>query len=591
MSRIALQVLYFVVLLFGAVLLLLPENLYQTSHVRFIFSGAVSACALLLVAKLKISRVHIFLSLFMLWQIGSYLISDMQASAFWNMVFWLSALFVCFVVSQLDYSESLVVAALGALVVSALVISVIGLLQAYSDVSLPYVSLAFPGSSFSNRNFASNAISLSLPLLLMLAYMSSVFLIRIFATVVLIASIAFLASAKTRGVILSLVISIAFFIWMYWSLKEKIANEKWFSDWNGISVASVSSKTILLVSVFTLVWVYAPVKKELTLTPDNSIQYRIDAWESSAKGILESPILGHGMGSYRAVAYQYLSGEDLRRTTNEDKQMVHAHNQYIEIWLENGLIGLLLFLSIIYVSFKQLLRKPSIVGLLLGAGIATSLIHGFFSFPLYYGGTSSLFFIYLGLMMVITREEEGLLFDGSLLKSNLIRLFLVLLMALCVGVSYAGLKHGERLGAVYHSGMDRINCEALSAYQEHVEGFWLSEYKAKIVYVSALNRCGVYNAETYQQVLELLKRDPTFVRGALYLAKIEIAEGRLEQAQGRLFSLVSHHQELVEPWLYLADIAMQQGEVDNAKAFLEASKSNGAKKPMIEFYERKLFGG
>ena len=591
MSRISLQVLYVVLLFLGAVLLLLPENLYQTSNIRFVFSGAVSVVALLLVTKLKISRVHIFLSLFMLWQIGSYLMSDMQASAFWNMVFWLSALITCFTVSQLDNSDSFTNVVLGVLILSPLVISGLGLLQAYTDVSLPYISLAFPGSSFSNRNFASNAISLSLPLLLMLAYMSSVLLIRVFATVVLIASIAFLASAKTRGVILSLVISIVFFIWLYCSLKEKLANEKWLLDQNSISVLKLSIKTIVLLLVFTFVWGQAPVKKELALTPDNSIQYRIDAWESSAKGIIDSPILGHGMGSYRVVAYQHLSGDDLRRTTNEDKQMAHAHNQYIEIWLENGLIGLLLFLSIIYVSFKQLLRKPSIVGLLLGAGIATSLIHGFFSFPLYYGGTSSLFFIYLGLMMVITREEEGLLFDGSLLKTNLIRLFLVLLMALGVGVSYAGLKHGERLGAVYHSGMDRINCEALSAYQEHVEGFWLSEYKAKIVYVSALNSCGVYNAETYQHVLELLKRDPTFVRGALYLAKIEIVEGRLEQAKERLFSLVSHHQELVEPWLYLADIAMQQGEVDNAKAFLEASKGNGAKKPMIEFYERKLFGG
>ena len=67
--------------------------------------------------------------------------------------------------------------------------------------------------------------------------------------------------------------------------------------------------------------------------------------------ILEKPILGYGTGSFGTIfENEVKSGHYFDKHTT-------PHNQYLYVWFELGILGLLLLLSIFYHQLKELLKK------------------------------------------------------------------------------------------------------------------------------------------------------------------------------------------------------------------------------------------
>jgi O-antigen ligase len=78
---------------------------------------------------------------------------------------------------------------------------------------------------------------------------------------------------------------------------------------------------------------------------------RTRIWRMTLDLIQEKPILGYGFQSYQNVVDQVIN-----------IRLVHAHNEFLNIWLTLGLIGLLLSITT-YVSYFLLLRRASKKGL------------------------------------------------------------------------------------------------------------------------------------------------------------------------------------------------------------------------------------
>ena len=80
-----------------------------------------------------------------------------------------------------------------------------------------------------------------------------------------------------------------------------------------------------------------------------SLGERGDQWLVTLKAIFKSPFFGYGGGSY-ATVFQIF------RENNEFRDVVYSqsHNLYLHIWLERGLVGLLLWLTVLIVGFKKL---------------------------------------------------------------------------------------------------------------------------------------------------------------------------------------------------------------------------------------------
>jgi O-antigen ligase len=85
---------------------------------------------------------------------------------------------------------------------------------------------------------------------------------------------------------------------------------------------------------------------------------RFKIWDSSFKIARENLLFGVGIGDVRAsLAAEYKKiGEE-----NMAKERLNAHNQFIEVFVENGLIGLIIFISVFgYMFYLAYLNKNTL---------------------------------------------------------------------------------------------------------------------------------------------------------------------------------------------------------------------------------------
>lgn len=77
---------------------------------------------------------------------------------------------------------------------------------------------------------------------------------------------------------------------------------------------------------------------------------RILSWDAAISAIKERPVLGYGPGkTQRKLDIVY----EKKGYKEPLKQRFNAHNQFLQIWLENGLIGFLVFTSIFIFLFNN----------------------------------------------------------------------------------------------------------------------------------------------------------------------------------------------------------------------------------------------
>ena len=82
----------------------------------------------------------------------------------------------------------------------------------------------------------------------------------------------------------------------------------------------------------------------------SSVATRLVFAENSWELIQQQPILGYGTSSFKSVFSPHVAKkyQDWRGQPATD-----PHNQYLFVWFENGLIGLLIFLAYIYTAIRQ----------------------------------------------------------------------------------------------------------------------------------------------------------------------------------------------------------------------------------------------
>src|SRR5262249_29150662 len=151
---------------------------------------------------------------------------------------------------------------------------------------------------------------------------------------------------------------------------------------------------------------------------DTLLSRRFTIWTATVHMIKDQPLLGHGLGSHAALFFDYRRA-DIKRGVNTEplaEVAVEAHNEYLQIAAETGLIGLLLFLMVvaIYVrtQWRGIARQPDpaasetaeskeqrtvAIGSL--AVLAAVLINCLANFPFHIAATASFTVIILALSM------------------------------------------------------------------------------------------------------------------------------------------------------------------------------------------------
>ncbi|HEV2126138.1 MAG TPA: O-antigen ligase family protein, partial [Chloroflexota bacterium] len=90
--------------------------------------------------------------------------------------------------------------------------------------------------------------------------------------------------------------------------------------------------------------------RQATVTPENwAVLERVSQWSAGLDMFLSNPVLGVGIGNYNAAYDDY-------RLEQWPVALGHAHNHYLTIAAEAGMLGLLTYLAFWFVAFRTGIR-------------------------------------------------------------------------------------------------------------------------------------------------------------------------------------------------------------------------------------------
>ncbi len=147
-----------------------------------------------------------------------------------------------------------------------------------------------------------------------------------------------------------------------------------------------------------------------------SIQQRFLIWLSTLELIKERPLTGWGVGTF-GLQYPFAQGkvlacEENRKYIPQANKSINAHNDYLHLWAEAGIIGLACFMWIVVLFYRRcfrFLRKMDKEDGLLVIGLTGSstaiLAHSFFSFPFHVIQNGLLFWLSLSLGTLLCERK------------------------------------------------------------------------------------------------------------------------------------------------------------------------------------------
>jgi O-antigen ligase len=101
--------------------------------------------------------------------------------------------------------------------------------------------------------------------------------------------------------------------------------------------------------------------KEISINSFFQKDERLSIWDSAINLISKNILLGVGIGDVKTeLMKEYIERDDNSLIQNQ----YNVHNQYLEVLLENGIIGLILFLAILIVMLTSAISERNIIYLL-----------------------------------------------------------------------------------------------------------------------------------------------------------------------------------------------------------------------------------
>lgn len=262
-----------------------------------------------------------------------------------------------------------------------------------------------PISTFGLSNFAAEYIIMSLPAGFILTLFERRYL-RFLSLPFFLSALYYLIIAKNRGGYMGFIAG--------FSLGAVLLSARLILE-DKVSLKRVISYALAMVLLFALFLAFHPsgkkaVEKFKTSFDLNhpTIQTRLHAWKAALNMIKDHPIVGVGMGNYEIFSWRYQTQKLEEMTLKTNTRVDKTHNEYLQVFSELGIIGLALFLWLLFEIVRTGLLGvfrcpyeffPYILAFLMG--VVAILVDSLFAFPLQFPATVVHFWIYTGVIMVI----------------------------------------------------------------------------------------------------------------------------------------------------------------------------------------------
>ena len=152
------------------------------------------------------------------------------------------------------------------------------------------------------------------------------------------------------------------------------------------------------------------------LTNDSSLKRREAIWGFGTLMIKDHLLLGSGLGTFKYNTLRYQAkffDQEQNRALYPYGVADKAHNEYLQLGAELGIIGLGIFFSLIIIYFNYGVKKLKSIkdkyklGIVIGlmGSVIAFLVDGLFWFPLHLPTNTALFWLILGLTIVAIETE------------------------------------------------------------------------------------------------------------------------------------------------------------------------------------------
>ncbi len=153
-----------------------------------------------------------------------------------------------------------------------------------------------------------------------------------------------------------------------------------------------------------------------TAGSDPAVTSRFDIMRASLGLVAENPLLGVGFGNFQE-AYGDLMVRNLPLLSYSLEVPPQAHNLFVNLAAEVGLVGLVAFVALLVVGFHKALKvhragdlRTRTLALGMAAGLGATLVHNLVDVTVYQGFVAVLFFSYLGVLDAADRMDGS---DGT----------------------------------------------------------------------------------------------------------------------------------------------------------------------------------
>jgi O-antigen ligase/tetratricopeptide (TPR) repeat protein len=386
------------------------------------------------------------------------------ASRYEGLVTWMhgaACVLVFWMVAAALRDESDARRVLGALFVSGLLVSLLGLAQhAYGLTLLPQAQP--PAATFVHKNIAAVFVVTTAPLgpaLLLHRPRSKLLIQYVAATAVMVS---FVVVTFTRSAWLALATQVVLFTVLL--LRDRELRVRWPAPRRVMAVALGGAVLVASTLTFAVlgrdglaaawdrvaeVWrafdAHAgSLDPQVEGVPYTSVQHRRAIWLNTLSMFRDAPLRGVGLGNHKVAYPAYASRTAPDRIFGERSQLDFAHNDYLQMLAELGLVGAGLALWLGWVLVRTLRRlwlqeaaadrRALVLGT--GLGLAGLLVDAAFSFPLQQALPPLVLMTYLGVLAaLLTRfgwdPRAWRLFDAT---TGLRRLIPPVVAAVVVGM-------------------------------------------------------------------------------------------------------------------------------------------------------------
>lgn len=351
--------------------------------------------------------VTIVMGTFLLWGTFSLYWGIDPKAAVSEILQMASLLLLLLLTIELHKTRALFGITLFVLLTGATLIAIIGLLQSFGFNPFGYKQSHVPAATFLNKNIASQYLDLVIPLYLYFLLFAKTNALRWLTAVAFALALSYDVTIYSRGSWLGLLASTAvllIIVTIRTDLRNLFLGK---ARQNAGKILAIIALVIVINSLPQKIPDYSLERTNVVQT-DVSMRIRLHANINALHMIMDRPLTGVGLGGFMLGFREYLFTPLDIPTITETKYMVNLHNDPLQIVTELGVIGgmlLLLFLSLLYLAAKQVLRKSELADktrfvILLSALVASG-IHSLVSFPLHRPTSAALFFVILGMLLAL----------------------------------------------------------------------------------------------------------------------------------------------------------------------------------------------